>query len=91
MVSKVIDYRVSRVVILCKDCGQDVGLYPARHKCGIPSSETPPLPSIPKKYLSAKSNISSDNSDNDHSDESLWGKLRSIRNWKDTNVEGDKI
>jgi len=88
----VIDYRVSRVVILCKDCGQDVGLYPARHKCGIPSSEAPPLPSIPKKYLSAE-NIPSDNSDNDYSGESLWGKLRSIRNWKDTNdtnVEGDK-
>ncbi|CAB4423641.1 unnamed protein product [Rhizophagus irregularis] len=90
MVSKVIDYRVSRVVILCKDCGQDVGLYPARHKCGIPSSETPPLPSIPKKYLSAEktgSNIPSNNSDNDYSGESLWGKLRSIRNWKDTSVE----
>ncbi|CAJ0832353.1 6677_t:CDS:10 [Entrophospora sp. SA101] len=34
MVAEAIDYRVSRIVILCKDCGQDAGLYPARHKCG---------------------------------------------------------
>jgi hypothetical protein len=27
------DYRVSTIVILCKDCNQDVGLYPARHQC----------------------------------------------------------
>jgi hypothetical protein len=53
MTAEVIDYRVSRIVVLCKDCGQDVGLYPARHKCGIPSSEAPPLPSIPEKHLPA--------------------------------------
>ncbi|KAI9473879.1 MAG: hypothetical protein EXX96DRAFT_579748 [Benjaminiella poitrasii] len=27
------DYRVSKIAVLCKDCNQDVGLYPARHKC----------------------------------------------------------
>jgi hypothetical protein len=27
------DYRVSTIIVLCKDCGNDVGLYPARHKC----------------------------------------------------------
>lgn len=27
------DYRVSTIVVLCKDCGEDVGLYPARHAC----------------------------------------------------------
>lgn len=27
------DYRVSTIIVLCKDCGQDVGLYPARHQC----------------------------------------------------------
>lgn len=27
------DYRVSKIIVLCKDCGNDVGLYPARHKC----------------------------------------------------------
>ncbi|KAL1919231.1 uncharacterized protein VTP21DRAFT_1923 [Calcarisporiella thermophila] len=45
MAPKVIDYRVSTVVVLCKDCGQDVGLYPARHKCA--SVERPPLPPLP--------------------------------------------
>ncbi|KAI7904708.1 uncharacterized protein BX663DRAFT_559688 [Cokeromyces recurvatus] len=27
------DYRISTIAVLCKDCNQDVGLYPARHKC----------------------------------------------------------
>ncbi|KAI9222508.1 hypothetical protein BC828DRAFT_22607 [Blastocladiella britannica] len=44
-----IDYRVSRVAIMCRDCGSDVGLYPARHKCGVPNVEfdeddAPPMP-----------------------------------------------
>ncbi|KAI9495866.1 hypothetical protein BDB00DRAFT_870088 [Zychaea mexicana] len=38
------DYRVSQIVVLCKDCGQDVGLYPARHKCE--QVVRPPLPPI---------------------------------------------
>lgn len=36
---KKIDYRVSRVAILCKDCGYDVGFYPARHVCQVPTSD----------------------------------------------------
>ncbi|KAI9269260.1 hypothetical protein BDA99DRAFT_503995 [Phascolomyces articulosus] len=38
------DYRVSQIVVLCKDCGQDVGMYPARHKCE--EVIRPPLPTI---------------------------------------------
>jgi hypothetical protein len=34
------DYRVSKIIVLCKDCGNDVGLYPARHKC---SNDTKPF------------------------------------------------
>ncbi|CAG8441101.1 2430_t:CDS:2 [Funneliformis caledonium] len=84
---RVNDYRVSRIVILCKDCGQDVGLYPARHKCGIPSSEAPPLPSIPNQYLSTKSGTQSNN--DTHSD-GIWNKLRSVRSWKDTESKRDE-
>lgn len=40
-----IDYRVSKIVVLCKDCGQDVGMYPARHKCE--EVVRPPLPPLP--------------------------------------------
>ncbi|KAG2176843.1 hypothetical protein INT44_007507 [Umbelopsis vinacea] len=40
-----IDYRVSKIVVLCKDCGQDVGMYPARHKCD--EVVRPPLPPLP--------------------------------------------
>ncbi|KAI8884951.1 hypothetical protein K501DRAFT_246782 [Backusella circina FSU 941] len=47
--AQVVDYRVSTLVVLCKDCGQDVGLYPARHKCQ--SIERPPMPTIKKKFL----------------------------------------
>jgi hypothetical protein len=36
------DYRVSKVPVLCKDCGQDVGMYPARHRCN--DTDAPPLP-----------------------------------------------
>jgi hypothetical protein len=38
------DYRVSTLIVLCKDCGQDVGLYPARHKCT--SAKRPQLPTL---------------------------------------------
>ncbi|KAF7727945.1 hypothetical protein EC973_006833 [Apophysomyces ossiformis] len=44
MGAQVIDYRVSMLVVLCKDCGQDVGLYPARHKCA--QVIRPPLPTL---------------------------------------------
>ncbi|KAG0353936.1 hypothetical protein BC939DRAFT_529436 [Gamsiella multidivaricata] len=43
------DYRVSQIVVLCKDCGNDVGLYPGRHKCP-PAPAMPTMPSIPLKY-----------------------------------------
>ncbi|KAI8996805.1 hypothetical protein BDB01DRAFT_3641 [Pilobolus umbonatus] len=47
---QVVDYRVSTLVVLCKDCGQDVGLYPARHKCQpIDRPSMPALPDIYKK------------------------------------------
>ncbi|CAG8465832.1 4435_t:CDS:2 [Ambispora leptoticha] len=59
MVAEVIDYRVSRLVVLCKDCGHDVGLYPARHKCGTPSPDALVVPPIPKKVLAGSSSSSS--------------------------------
>ncbi|KAI8374503.1 uncharacterized protein BYT42DRAFT_499471 [Radiomyces spectabilis] len=45
MGAQVVDYRVSTIVVLCKDCGQDVGLYPARHKCE--QVIRPPMPMLP--------------------------------------------
>ncbi|KAI8371136.1 hypothetical protein BD560DRAFT_396214 [Blakeslea trispora] len=36
------DYRISVIVVLCKDCGEDVGLYPARHVCS--NIKKPQLP-----------------------------------------------
>ncbi|KAG0343507.1 hypothetical protein BG004_005261 [Podila humilis] len=45
------DYRVSTIVVLCKDCGNDVGAYPGRHKCSpADHPPMPSLPSIPLKY-----------------------------------------
>ncbi|CAO3633734.1 unnamed protein product [Mucor hiemalis] len=38
------DYRVSKIIVLCKDCGDDVGLYPGRHKCS--SDQRPYLPTL---------------------------------------------
>lgn len=37
------DYRVSTIIVLCKDCNQDVGLYPARHQCNV---KRPYLPTL---------------------------------------------
>ncbi|CAB4400899.1 hypothetical protein RhiirA1_215003 [Rhizophagus irregularis] len=54
---EIIDYRISRIVVLCKDCGQDVGLYPARHKCGIPTSEGLPAISKDSSSKNSKSNL----------------------------------
>jgi hypothetical protein len=48
MGAQVVDYRVSTLVVLCKDCGHDVGLYPARHKCV--QVERPAMPALPMKY-----------------------------------------
>ncbi|KAF9153405.1 hypothetical protein BG015_003474 [Linnemannia schmuckeri] len=43
------DYRVSTVAILCRDCGNDVGLYPGKHKCP-PRPAMPAMPAIPAQY-----------------------------------------
>ncbi|KAJ3369954.1 hypothetical protein GGF31_004804 [Allomyces arbusculus] len=88
---KTIDYRVSRVVILCKDCGRDVGFYPARHKCGQPNVDedelAPPVPPVPVPPARPSGEASSDVSAT-HSDTSaprsaganwggsLWSKLK---------------
>lgn len=48
MGAQAVDYRVSTLIVLCKDCGQDVGLYPARHKCG--PIERPAMPALPAQY-----------------------------------------
>ncbi|KAI7888920.1 uncharacterized protein EV154DRAFT_516330 [Mucor mucedo] len=48
MGAQAVDYRVSTLIVLCKDCGQDVGLYPARHKCG--PIERPAMPTLPSQY-----------------------------------------
>lgn len=68
---EVIDYRISRIVVLCKDCGQDVGLYPARHKCGISTSEG--LLSISKD--SSSKNSKSNPYDNPTEGYNLWNKF----------------
>ncbi|GBB93572.1 hypothetical protein RclHR1_00220006 [Rhizophagus clarus] len=68
----VIDYRISRIVVLCKDCGQDVGLYPARHKCGIPTSEGLPIITKDSSSNNSKLNSSSSNSTETYN---LWNKF----------------
>ncbi|KAI8638954.1 hypothetical protein BD408DRAFT_393134 [Parasitella parasitica] len=52
MGAQVVDYRVSTLVVLCKDCGHDVGLYPARHKCQ--PVERPAMPVLSSQYYSKK-------------------------------------
>ncbi|KAF0553848.1 hypothetical protein F8M41_019908 [Gigaspora margarita] len=89
MVAEVVDYRVSRLVVLCKDCGHDVGLYPARHKCKISDANAPPLPSMPKQYLSSNKPNSS-NDDNNPQSSSLWSKLKNVNNWKEM-AEDDSV
>ncbi|KAF9132622.1 hypothetical protein BGW39_011718 [Mortierella sp. 14UC] len=51
------DYRVSTVAILCRDCGNDVGLYPGKHKCPPPPA-MPAMPSIPAQYQQSSSSSS---------------------------------
>lgn len=48
MGAQVVDYRVSTLIVLCKDCGNDVGLYPARHKCT--PVDKPVMPLLPLNY-----------------------------------------
>ncbi|ORX60383.1 hypothetical protein DM01DRAFT_1380728 [Hesseltinella vesiculosa] len=56
MGAKVVDYRISTMVVMCNDCGQDVGLYPSRHKC---QPNRPPMPPLPTRYQNeAQHNIS---------------------------------
>lgn len=53
MGAQVVDYRVSTLVVLCKDCGNDVGLYPARHKCT--PIDRPAMPTLPAQYKKSNS------------------------------------
>ncbi|KAI9281899.1 hypothetical protein BY458DRAFT_498379 [Sporodiniella umbellata] len=46
MGAQVVDYRVSTLIVLCKDCNSDVGLYPARHKCVPVNNSAMPLLSL---------------------------------------------
>src|SRR6185369_2524985 len=104
MVAEVNDYRISRVVVLCKDCGQDVGLYPARHKCGLPTSSTPPVPKLPSQYSSPSRQQHSRNSSisktgtqrgddklsTNQTGETLWAKLRGVKSWSELK-DGGKL
>ncbi|KAI9592920.1 hypothetical protein BDF19DRAFT_415803 [Syncephalis fuscata] len=45
------DYRISKVGVLCKDCGQDVGPYPTRHRCG--ASDAPSLSSTSRDSVNS--------------------------------------
>lgn len=40
---------MSTVAILCRDCNNDVGLYPGKHKCP-PRPAMPAMPAIPAQY-----------------------------------------
>lgn len=72
MGAQVVDYRVSAIVVLCKDCGNDVGLYPARHKCK--PIDRPPMPPLPLKFSDSPSpsEVSSPSTAT-----SMWASLRS--------------
>ncbi|KAI8091375.1 uncharacterized protein B0P05DRAFT_594115 [Gilbertella persicaria] len=52
MGAQVVDYRISTLVVLCKDCGNDVGLYPARHKCQPVGR--PPMPPLPLQFMNTQ-------------------------------------
>ncbi|KAI8597559.1 hypothetical protein EDD21DRAFT_213078 [Dissophora ornata] len=58
-----VDYRVSTIVVLCKDCGNDVGAYPGRHKCP-PRPAMPSMPSIPLQYQQQSSSSSNSSQSN---------------------------
>ncbi|ORY94205.1 hypothetical protein BCR43DRAFT_358994 [Syncephalastrum racemosum] len=80
MGTRAVDYRVSKIIVLCKDCNQDVGLYPARHKCEqVVRPPLPPLPtslSIDKDY-SPPPNLSRSTSSSSSSFLSRSGTTRS--------------
>ncbi|KAF9286739.1 hypothetical protein BGZ68_002592 [Mortierella alpina] len=69
------DYRVSTIVVLCKDCGNDVGLYPGRHKCP-PRPAMPSLPSIPLQYQQPSSSSSSFAASSSRSANGSKGRMR---------------
>ncbi|KAI8378924.1 hypothetical protein BD560DRAFT_388970 [Blakeslea trispora] len=52
MGAQVVDYRISTLIVLCKDCGNDVGLYPARHKCQ--PVDRPAMPALPAQFMKNK-------------------------------------
>ncbi|KAI8641314.1 hypothetical protein BD408DRAFT_418314 [Parasitella parasitica] len=58
------DYRVSTLVVLCKDCNQDVGLYPARHKCSS-SNKLPQLPILCSSTTSLSASWNNEPEDQD--------------------------
>lgn len=58
------DYRVSTIIVLCKDCDQDVGLYPARHKCNS-SNRLPQLPTLCSSTTTSFANWNSRQDDQD--------------------------
>ncbi|ORZ36099.1 hypothetical protein BCR44DRAFT_1432784 [Catenaria anguillulae PL171] len=74
---KTMDYRVSRVAILCRDCGSDVGFFPARHRCGHPNpteeddAAAPPVPPLPNAAEGGESSISTAMT-------SLWTKFQGL-------------
>ncbi|KAF9114495.1 hypothetical protein BGX27_010645 [Mortierella sp. AM989] len=74
------DYRVSTIVINCRDCGNDVGAYPGLHKCPPPPA-MPAMPSIPSKYQQQSSSYSPSNSNGrrppDLDSDSLYSGARS--------------
>src|SRR5690349_19909491 len=85
--AEVIDYRVSRIVVLCKDCGQDVGLYPARHKCGIPTSEELIIPKESDNSTSnSKTTVSSSSNSEGYN---LWNRFVSSAASVMHNVDDD--
>ncbi|CAO3599309.1 unnamed protein product [Absidia cylindrospora] len=53
-----VDYRISMLVVLCKDCNQDVGLYPARHQCQVERPPLPPLPPLPTQKSDPRPSVS---------------------------------
>lgn len=81
------DYRVSTIVVLCKDCNQDVGLYPARHQCD--STKRPKLPTL----YSSTSNSSWTQSPTQEEQRypepthatgrKLWGKVKENEKYKE--------
>lgn len=92
------DYRVSAIVVLCKDCNQDVGLYPARHRCDA-TAKRPILPTLYSSTSSSSPWIQSPSSPALKTEETestyfdyqtpttkgkkLWGKVKENDKWKE--------